>query len=67
MMNERSSRAHSILILSLKQRNLRTGVEIESKMFLADLGGSEQIKKSKVSWPSCGAVLTDSPVDVNFT
>jgi hypothetical protein len=48
MMNERSSRAHSILIISLKQRDIRTGVEVNSKMFLADLGGSEQIKKSKV-------------------
>lgn len=48
MMNERSSRAHSILIISLKQQNIRTGVEVNSKMFLADLGGSEQIKKSKV-------------------
>lgn len=48
MMNERSSRAHSILILSLKQKNILTGVEVNSKMFLADLGGSEQIKKSKV-------------------
>lgn len=50
MMNERSSRAHSILILSLQQRNVVTGVEVNSKMFLADLGGSEQIKKSKVRY-----------------
>jgi kinesin family protein 5 len=49
MMNERSSRAHSILILSLTQLNLETGVERTSKMFLADLGGSEQVKKSQVS------------------
>ena len=52
MMNERSSRAHSILILSLHQRNVVTGVEVNSKMFLADLGGSEQIKKSKVGLSS---------------
>lgn len=48
MMNERSSRAHSIFILSLSQTNLATGVQRTSKMFLADLGGSEQVKKSQV-------------------
>ena len=87
-MNERSTRAHSVLILSLKQRDA-TGTkklgwftddqkhagfstvsasarvttsrilsspliqcphvnQSESKFFFADLGGSEQIKKSKV-------------------
>lgn len=73
-MNDRSTRAHSIFILTLKQRmhhsvadvsssKARAGVEvvgetdedahrittITSKLFLADLGGSEQVKKSKVN------------------
>ena len=47
-MNDRSSRAHSIFILSLTQKCASTGVERRSKLFLADLGGSEQVKKSKV-------------------
>ena len=45
-MNERSSRAHTLFILSLKQRHSETGVEVESMMILADLGGSEDTKKS---------------------
>mmetsp|Transcript_28101 Transcript_28101/g.47512 ORF Transcript_28101/g.47512 Transcript_28101/m.47512 type:complete len:759 (+) Transcript_28101:73-2349(+) len=61
-MNDRSTRAHSIFILTLKQRrhsSSRAGLDFEedednatttltSKLFLADLGGSEQVKKSKV-------------------
>ena len=47
-MNDRSSRAHSLFILTLDQKNARTGVSAKSKLFLCDLGGSEQIKKSKV-------------------
>ena len=55
-MNERSSRAHSLTILSLKQRRaLRGGCGggpppwAESRLCLADLGGSEQVAKSGVS------------------
>lgn len=48
-MNERSTRAHSVLILSLNQRDATGTKKLESKFFFADLGGSEQIKKSKVS------------------
>lgn len=57
-LNDRSTRAHSIFILTLRQRReVRNGVSVHepsrittltSKMFLADLGGSEQVKKSKV-------------------
>ena len=47
-MNEKSSRAHSIFILKLKQQCLDTGVIKTSKLFLADLGGSEQVKKSEI-------------------
>lgn len=47
-MNERSSRAHSILQLSLRQTDMRQGTRLHSMLCLADLGGSEQVKKSKV-------------------
>jgi kinesin family protein 5 len=45
-MNERSSRAHTLTFLSLVQQ--RGTVALRSLLCLADLGGSEQIKKSKV-------------------
>jgi hypothetical protein len=48
-MNDRSTRAHSLFILTLKQRSFRnSSVTITSKLFLADLGGSEQVKKSLI-------------------
>eukprot|EP00596_Hydrurales_sp_CCMP1899_P005227 CAMPEP_0119050078 /NCGR_PEP_ID=MMETSP1177-20130426/68072_1 /TAXON_ID=2985 /ORGANISM="Ochromonas sp, Strain CCMP1899" /LENGTH=726 /DNA_ID=CAMNT_0007028065 /DNA_START=291 /DNA_END=2471 /DNA_ORIENTATION=- len=47
-MNDKSSRAHSLFILTLQQRCVRTNVQRTSRLFLADLGGSEQVKKSKV-------------------
>jgi len=43
-MNERSSRAHALFILSLTQTC--DGVERISRLFLADLGGSEKLSKS---------------------
>eukprot|EP00045_Choanoeca_perplexa_P010004 m.99974 g.99974 ORF g.99974 m.99974 type:complete len:617 (+) comp15110_c0_seq2:94-1944(+) len=46
-MNERSSRAHTLTFLSLVQH--RGDVALRSLLCLADLGGSEQIKKSKAS------------------
>jgi hypothetical protein len=48
-LNSRSSRAHSVIILTLKQICLDTGKRITSKLFLADLGGSEQVKKSDLT------------------
>ena len=48
-MNDRSSRAHSIFILSAHTKVPKKGVERKSKLFLADLGGSEQVKKSEVN------------------
>lgn len=47
-MNDRSTRAHSIFILRLEQINPQNGVKRSSKLFMADLGGSEQVKKSKI-------------------
>eukprot|EP01052_Picozoa_sp_SAG31_P002698 SAG31_NODE_97_length_25714_cov_19.477142_2_plen_984_part_00 len=43
-MNARSSRAHALLILTLTQS--ANGVEANSHLVLADLGGSEQLSKS---------------------
>jgi len=45
-MNDRSSRAHSIFIVRMKQ-TCHTGVSHTNRLFLADLGGSEQLKKSQ--------------------
>jgi len=57
-MNERSSRAHTLFIVTLKQTTQRQAESlsdsqpvlntVESHLFLADLGGSEQVKKSLV-------------------
>ena len=47
-MNDRSSRAHSIIILTLHQTCLQTASTKTSRLFLADLGGSENVKKSLV-------------------
>jgi len=47
-MNDRSSRAHSIFIITLNQKCDSTGVSRTSKLFLVDLGGCEQTKKSGV-------------------
>eukprot|EP00049_Salpingoeca_infusionum_P018336 m.356769 g.356769 ORF g.356769 m.356769 type:complete len:753 (-) comp17623_c0_seq1:300-2558(-) len=46
-MNERSSRAHTVMMLSLEQEHLGFGHKMNTILCLADLGGSEQIKKSK--------------------
>ena len=51
-MNERSSRAHAIFILRLRQKNLKTGAEASARLFMADLGGCEQVKKSGVQGSS---------------
>jgi len=50
-MNERSSRAHVVIIFRLRQKLTIEGCEpvtISSTLCLADLGGAEQIKESKV-------------------
>lgn len=59
-MNDRSTRAHSLFIVTLKQRklpsltaggagdNAQKTVTLRTRLFLADLGGSEQVKKSQV-------------------
>ena len=46
-MNERSSRAHALFILTVTQVEAASGVEHTSRLFLADLGGSEKLSKSQ--------------------
>ncbi len=41
LMNADSSRSHSILSLSLSQKNVSSGKHVKGKMFLVDLAGSE--------------------------
>lgn len=48
-MNSRSSRAHTLFIVTLSQECLDTGIASTSRLFLVDLGGSEQIKRSQPS------------------
>ena len=48
-LNDRSSRAHSIVIISLNQHCQETGVSRSSELFLADLGGCEKTKKSQIN------------------
>ena len=56
MMNERSSRAHSLLLLTVTQQQQQYGGEddtaapiVASQLCLADLGGSEKVKRSGAS------------------
>jgi hypothetical protein len=46
LMNERSSRAHSIFMISLTQKGVRGNRKVESRLYMTDLGGSELVKKS---------------------
>ena len=57
-MNERSSRAHSIFMVSLTQRH--RGSVKRSRLHLVDLGGSEQVKRSKAE----GETLQEA-IDIN--
>ena len=47
-MNQRSSRAHALFILTLTQSR-PDGAEVSEKLFLADLGGSEKLTKSQAA------------------
>eukprot|EP00526_Cylindrotheca_closterium_P004944 CAMPEP_0113637410 /NCGR_PEP_ID=MMETSP0017_2-20120614/19581_1 /TAXON_ID=2856 /ORGANISM="Cylindrotheca closterium" /LENGTH=632 /DNA_ID=CAMNT_0000548435 /DNA_START=53 /DNA_END=1951 /DNA_ORIENTATION=+ /assembly_acc=CAM_ASM_000147 len=62
-MNERSSRAHTLLILTLKQKVDDSGQVVTSRLFLVDLGGSENLKKSKAN---TNAQRTKEAVNINL-
>jgi len=48
-MNQRSTRAHYLVFLTLRQHCKETNVEFTSRLCLADLGGSERLKKSQAT------------------
>ena len=53
-MNERSSRAHAVLIFRLVQRDAQDGAEdTETTMCMADLGGSEQVRPPSILQAPC--------------
>ncbi|GMH69850.1 hypothetical protein TL16_g05258 [Triparma laevis f. inornata] len=52
-MNERSSRAHSILVFNISQKNTLKNTIVNSVLHLVDLAGSERVKKSKVEGINC--------------
>jgi kinesin family protein 5 len=45
-MNSESSRSHSVLTITVLQRDVLTGTSVKSKVNLVDLAGSEAVKKS---------------------
>lgn len=45
--NQQSSRSHCILILNILSRNLKNNTFQLSKLFLADLAGSEKISRTE--------------------
>jgi hypothetical protein len=56
-MNARSSRAHALFVLTLTQRDAahaRSGRVVTSQLYLADLGGSEQVQGF---WQGLGGLL----------
>eukprot|EP00928_Gymnodinium_smaydae_P005921 TRINITY_DN12052_c0_g1_i1.p1 TRINITY_DN12052_c0_g1~~TRINITY_DN12052_c0_g1_i1.p1 ORF type:complete len:800 (-),score=126.54 TRINITY_DN12052_c0_g1_i1:154-2553(-) len=63
-MNERSTRAHTLLVLSLTQTT-PSGLKIRSKLFLADLGGSEKVSKSKADAGTVAPVIVVGGVEQN--
>ncbi|KAK3714565.1 hypothetical protein RRG08_020821 [Elysia crispata] len=48
MMNERSSRSHCILCVSVEETNRITGSKSKGRLNLVDLAGSERVSKSQV-------------------
>jgi len=62
-MNERSSRAHALFILSITQT--ANGVERTSRLFLADLGGSEKLTKSGAADDFRSLVVTSGGEEIS--
>ena len=63
-MNERSSRAHALVILSLSQSQGQS-VGVTTRLFLADLGGSEKLSKSEAARDFKAPVLMVGDVEVS--
>lgn len=45
-MNAESSRSHSLFIITISQKHIKTGASRAGKLFLVDLAGSEKISKT---------------------
>ena len=58
-MNERSTRAHSVFVIGVRQERADTGGVLESRLFLVDLGGSERLGKSKANAAAKALVLME--------
>jgi len=65
-MNQHSSRAHAIFLLTLEQRSISTHVIVKSRMLLADLGGCEQLKKSQPIGTGNDKERTREAVNINL-
>ncbi|OAD07230.1 hypothetical protein MUCCIDRAFT_188822 [Mucor lusitanicus CBS 277.49] len=48
-MNAESSRSHSIVVITITQKNLDTGAAKSGKLYLVDLAGSEKVGKTGAS------------------
>jgi kinesin family protein 5 len=48
-MNAESSRSHSIVLVTITQKNLDTGAAKSGKLYLVDLAGSEKVGKTGAS------------------
>jgi hypothetical protein len=62
-MNKRSSRAHTLLILTLRQEVAKSKQAMTSRLFLVDLGGSEKLKKSQANG---NQIRTQEAVNINL-
>ena len=62
-MNDRSSRAHALFILSLVQS--RGGVEVRNRLFLADLGGSEKLSRSDAAKEFRSLVISEGGDEIS--
>jgi len=49
LMNAESSRSHSLLIMTVTQRDVNTERIVKAKLVLGDLAGSERVKKTMVT------------------
>jgi len=63
-MNERSSRAHALFIISLTQTSA-DGVAHTTRLFLADLGGSEKLTKSQAADDFKSLVITSGGEEIS--
>jgi len=59
-MNERSTRAHNIFIFTLTQFCAQRNINLTNRLYLVDLGGCEQIKKSAMKLDASISISEES-------